>query len=87
MLAEWISLLGLDEDQPPWDGEPKEIRGKILIGGDEVRVKVIDLNDFGEAVEVYIEEFAVFDGEVGLVNGFSSGWIDIRELENITVVY
>ena len=87
MLGEWIKLLGLDGVDPPWEGKPREIRGQISINGELVRIRVIDLIDCGKDVKALIEICKKADEEVSLTENDSGGWVDTRELHQITILY
>lgn len=83
MLAEWISLLGLNEDQPPWDGEPREIRGKIQLREEMIPVRLVDIEGKGEHLKACVENMDNADGE----SCTNKIWVDIQDIFHPTLVY
>lgn len=57
MITEWIKLLGLDGDDPPWEGEPRAIIGKFKSEKEVYIVRVIDIFMHDKYIEVFIEEY------------------------------
>ena len=84
MLAEWISLLGLDGDQPPWDGEPRMIRAKTNINGEEICVRIINLLKTSSGFIALIEEYSpIVETECRL----GKVGVNLDKLKDISIIY
>ena len=89
MLVEWIKILGLDGEDPPWEEEPREIRAIACDGKRVVMVKVKDINREKWLAEVSIESCEEYDEEEDktLEQNLGGVWVDLESLYQITVVY
>ena len=89
MLAEWISLLELDGDQPPWDGEPRMIRAKLKHNRETFRVNVTDLKTLDNQIMVNIEyqQCNCDKKEPDKSNGFRNRWVKVECLCEFVVTY